>query len=157
MTQYLLEILGIFLLSAVKFGIAGVPAAVFAGFSFFKTVTVTTTGGIVGTVFFTFLSKWFIDFYHRMKEKIFGKKVKKKKVFTRTNRLIVTVKMKFGLLGLSILTPSLLSFPLGVFLAVRYYHNKQKIITYMSISTFLWSVILYFFYNGLYEKVKNFF
>jgi hypothetical protein len=155
--ENLLEILGIFLLSSVKFGMAGVPSAVFAGFSFFKSFTVTTAGGIAGTIVFTYLSKWIIEKYHALKERIFGKSTKKKKLFTPYNRFIVKVKMKFGLMGLSILTPSILSFPVGIFLAVRYYHNKEKIITYMSVSTMLWAVALFFLYNNAFSYIGKMF
>jgi len=154
----LAEVAGIFLLSAVKFGIAGVPAAVFAEYSFFKTLTITTSGGIAGTIFFTYLSGWILGGYTKLKHRLFpSSRHKKKKVFTSRNRFLVKVKGKFGLIGLSVLTPSLLSFPLGIFLAVRYYSNKQKIIFYMSLSTFLWAIILYFFYNNLYVKITSFF
>lgn len=148
------EILGVFALSAIKFGIAGVPSAVFAKFSFFKTVVVTTGGGIAGSIFFTHLSYWIINVYSRIKEKtIEAKRIPPKPKFTRTNKFIVLTKRKFGLLGISIVTPPILSFPLGVFVAVRYYHDKQRIILYMAVSTFIWSILLYFFYNYFYQKL----
>lgn len=152
--QHIFEILGIFALSAVKFGIAGVPAAVFAKFPFFKAVSVTASGGIVGTIVFTYLSEGIINLYHRIKQRLTKKKSKPPKKFTRANRLVVLTKKKFGLIGLSIITPLLLSIPLGVFLAVRYYENKEKIIFSMSLSICAWAVILYFFYNYFYEKVS---
>ena len=148
------EILGVFALSAIKFGIGGVPAAVFAKFSFLKTVVVTTSGGITGAMFFTYLSKWVLNIYCRIKEKrIKHQSIVQKKKFTRANKFIVSTKRKFGLVGISIVTPPILSFPLGVFVAVRYYHNKQKIIIYMAISTFIWSILLYFFYNYFYQII----
>lgn len=151
-TTGLLEILGIFLLSSIKFGIAGVPAAVFAKFSLFKTLTVTISGGVAGTIFFTYLSEWVILGIAKLRARLFGPPKPKRK-FTRMNRLIVTVKRKFGLIGLAIITPSLLSIPLGVFLAVRYYPNKQKIILYMCISIVCWAVVLYFFYHYFYSMI----
>jgi hypothetical protein len=153
-----LEVLGIFALSAVKFGIAGVPAAVFAKFSFFKTMVVTVSGGLVGTLFFTYLSDWVLDGIERIRLKFRkGKPAPKKKLFTRSNRMLVKVKAKFGLIGLAVITPLILSIPLGAFLAVRYYHNKQKIILFMSVSIFCWALLLYFFYNFFYSKFVNHF
>lgn len=152
----ILEILGIFTLSAVKFGIAGVPAAVFAQYSFFKTITITVSGGIAGAIFFTFLSEWLI----KKSKQIIAKKItpqKVKKKFTKTNKIIVLVKTKFGLTGISIITPLFLSMPLGVFLAVRYFHNKQKIISYMSVSILCWAIILYFFYHFFYSRLSHLF
>ena len=148
----IIELLGIFALSAVKFGIAGVPAAVFAELSVFKALTVTISGGFAGTLFFAYLSEWVIKGFIKIRNKHFpvSNPIAKKK-FTRTNKLIVFFKNKFGLTGLAIVTPLLLSIPLGTFLAVKYYSNKQRIISYMFISIFLWAIILYFFFNFFYQ------
>jgi len=147
-----LEIITVFLLSALKFGLVGVPTAVFAKWHFFKVVTVTVAGGMVGTVVFTFLSEGIILSYKKVKQiTAIGKKPKKK--FTFTNKTIVKVKRRLGLAGLAILGPSLLSIPLGVFLSVRYYKDRKKIIGYNFISIMCWSVILYFFYNNIYHLI----
>ena len=148
------EILSVFVLSAIKFGFVGVPAAVFAKFSFFKAVVVTTSGGITGAFVFTYLSHWVLTVYFKTKQKVLSNKpVKAKKKFTVTNRIIVLVKQKFGLVGIAVITPLILSFPLGSFVAARYYHNIQKIVLYMTVSTFIWSILLYFFYNYFYQKI----
>lgn len=135
----ILKILSVFLLSSVKFGIGGVPAAVFANFPFFKAMLITISGGMTGVVLFTYLSDWL----EKKLAKKFSKKNKKK--FTLTNKTIVYVKRYFGLIGISIITPVLLSIPLGVFIAVRFYrHDKNKIIRYMFVSIVLWAVIIYY-------------
>lgn len=153
-TKEFIEIAGVFGLSAIKFGVAGVPAAVFAKLSFFKALTVTVTGGYAGVLFFTYLSDRLIRFFHKVNNRFFKKEnqVPKKK-FTKTNRLIIIVKQKFGLAGLAIVTPLILSIPLGIFLAVRYYHNKQKIVSYMFVSIFAWAILLYFFYHFIYHRI----
>lgn len=138
-----LKILSIFILSAIKFGIGGVPAAVIANFSFFKSMLITVSGGITGVIIFAYLSSWLTE---RFKKKKNLSKPKKK--FTLTNKIIVYVKKYFGLIGLSVITPLILSIPLGVFLAVRYYHDKWKVIRYMMASVTFWAVALYFFYNS---------
>lgn len=134
----ILKILSVFLLSAVKFGIGGVPAAVFANFPFFKAMLITISGGMTGVVVFAYLSDWI---NHKLQKMGSGKPKKK---FTLTNKTIVYVKKYFGLIGLSIITPLVLSIPLGVFLAVRYYHDKNKVIRYMFISITLWAVLLFY-------------
>jgi len=138
MTTELLKILSVFLLSSVKFGIGGVPAAVFANFPFFKAMLITISGGITGVTVFAYLSDWINE---RLK-KIGSKKQKKK--FTLTNKIIVYVKKYFGLIGISIITPLILSIPLGVFIAVKFYHDKNKVIRFMFVSITIWAVVLYF-------------
>lgn len=154
MSGEVLKIISIFLLSSVKFGLAGVPAAVAAGYPFFEAVTITVTGGITGAFVFTYLSELILKGINNLKRKLFGEP-KPKKTFTRMNRLIVTVKKKFGLIGLSIITPSILSLPLGCFLAVRYYRNKQQILLYMSVSVVAWALVLYVFYSYVKDLILS--
>ncbi len=73
--------------------------------------------------------------------------VKKKRIFTKRNRRIVKLKVKYGLLGVALLTPILLSIPIGTFVATKIINNKKKIILYMSISVLLWSVLLTTIFN----------
>jgi ABC-type tungstate transport system substrate-binding protein len=91
---------------------------------------------------FVFLSDTLVKNYKKRKEE---KKEKQQtevpsKKFTRKNKLIVTIKKRFGIIGISLATPLLLSIPLGCFLAVRYFKNKQEIIAYMFGSILFWSV-----------------
>ncbi len=148
-----LEILGVFVLSALKFGLAGVPTAVFAKWSFFKVLTVTISGGITGTVVFTFISEAIIRFFKDIRKRLGHLPEKSKKKFTFTNKIIVKVKRRFGLLGIAILGPSVLSIPLGVFLSVRYFKNRKKIMSYFFLSIIAWAIILYFFYNIIYRHI----
>jgi uncharacterized membrane protein len=139
------EILTVFLLSTVKFVFGALPLALSFGFSFFETVVVTSVGGFVGVLFFVYLSDHILHFFKQRKlKKIYQQNqqqlIPKKKSISRKNRMILNVKNKFGLIGISFLTPLLFSIPLGCFLSVRYFKNKQQIIIYMFSSILLWSV-----------------
>lgn len=140
--QLLWEIVSVFLLSTVKFVFGGVPLALGLGFSFFKAVTVTTFGGFTGVMFFVFLSEKLIENVKKLKSKKLTDSTNQapKKIFTRKNKIIINVKRRFGLAGIALLTPFLLSIPLGCYLAVRYFKNKQKVITYLFASILFWSV-----------------
>lgn len=139
-----LEIVSVFLMSSVKFVFGGVPLALLYGFSFFKTVTVTSIGGFVGSTFFVYTSDKLIAYFKKKKakKKHETEPAKAKKIFTRKNKIIVTVKKRFGLLGIAVLTPSLFSIPIGCFLAVRYFKDKQRIVIYMFGSILFWAVTL---------------
>jgi uncharacterized membrane protein len=145
-------------MSAVLFIKGGVPMALGLGFSFFESVTVTSLGGIAGTVFFVFLSEKLIGNYQKLKRKRIEKKeiAKTKKTFTSTNRLIIKTKKRFGLAGIAFLTPLIFSFPLGCFLAVRFFKEKQKIILYLSSSVMFWAVCGYFFYKPIYNLIMEY-
>ncbi|MCE3279424.1 MAG: hypothetical protein K0S44_1615 [Bacteroidetes bacterium] len=135
------EIASVFLLSTVKFVFGAVPMALGLGFSFFEAVFVTTLGGITGSTIFVLLSGKIVDYLKKRRaEKLAKGEIKPKKAFTKKNKIIVWVKMRFGLLGIAFLTPFLLSIPLGCFLAVRYFDGKQRILIYMFTSVLFWSV-----------------
>lgn len=138
----LLEIISVFLMSTVKFVFGGVPLALGLGFSFFQAVTVTSLGGFVGVTVFVYTSDKLIAYLKKRKilKQLENPNQIRKKSFTRTNKIIIIVKQRFGLLGISLLTPLLLSIPIGCFLAVRYFNDKQRILIYMFGSILFWSV-----------------
>ena len=138
------EIIIVFLLSTVKFSLAGVPTAIFYGFPFFKAVLVTSLGGFAGAVVFIYMSEKILEFYYKRRA---AKHAKNPNLvhapkFTKRNKIIVRIKSKFGLPGIALLTPLLLSIPLGCFIAVRYFKNKHKVLLYMFCAVFFWSVCL---------------
>lgn len=153
-------IISVFLLSTVKFVLGGIPLAVVVyQFPFFESVTVTSLGGITGATFFVYASDVLIAYYKKRKEKRLLEKhiERKKKVFTRTNKIIIRVKHRFGLLGIAMLTPLLFSIPIGCFLAVRYFKEKQRILIYMYGAILFWSVTMYYLYKPLNEIIQNYF
>ena len=147
-----LKLLGILLLCATKFSWFGVPATLAAGYSFFESVTVSISGGFIGIIFFSFLSEWLIKSTKKIIDKTV--KAKPKKKFTMTNKFVVRVKRKLGLIGIAFFTPPVLSIPVGVFFAIRYYKDKTKVISYMFVSTVFWAITLYFFYKYMFDTVK---
>lgn len=129
-------------MSTVKFVFGGIPLALGLGFSFFQAVTVTSLGGFVGVTVFVYTSDKLIAYLKKRKilKQLENPNQVRKKSFTRTNKIIIIVKQRFGLLGISLLTPLLLSIPIGCFLAVRYFNDKQQILIYMFGSILFWSV-----------------
>ena len=131
-----------FLLSTVKFVFGAVPYALALGFSFFEAVTVTSLGGFTGVTIFVLMSERIVARIKKRKREKLHDLHNNKKKFTRKNKIIVSVKMRFGLWGIALLTPLLLSIPIGCFLAVRYFQHKQKILIYMFCSIIFWSVAI---------------
>lgn len=137
------KILSVILLSSVKFGLGGIPLAFGYGFTFFKIVVTTSVGGILGIIVFSYLSEQILKLVDKIGQWWRRDHPKKpKKIFTYKNKFIVKVKMKFGLIGLAILTPTVLSMPLGMLLAKRYFHNSQRVMLYMITSVLFWSVTI---------------
>jgi len=138
------------LFSSFKFAATFPLVVIQFKFSFLETILWTNVGGIAGIYFFAFLSEKIILWWKRIFRRSTRKKpeylLKAKKIFTKRNRRIVLIKQRYGLFGIAITTPLLLSIPLGVFLAVRYYHSSKTKYLYLIGSNLLWSVI----YTGFY-------
>ena len=146
MVQILLTIL----FSAVKFAMTFPVAIIQFKFNFFETLLWTNVGGIVGIYFFAFLSDKLISWWNRSfrnsHKRIQQEQTSEKKVFTKKNRRIIRIKQQYGLIGIAVTTPFLLSIPVGTFLVVRYYHSVKSRFLYLIASNLLWSVIYAVFY-----------
>jgi hypothetical protein len=144
--------------SAVKFA-ATFPLAVMQfKFNFFETILWTNVGGLLGIYFFAFLSEKLIAWWNRTFKKRRSSRTgsaRSKKVFTQRNRRIIRIKQKYGLIGIALITPLLLSIPLGTFLAVRYYRSSRTKFIYLIGSNVAWSAIytsFYMFWDGILFK-----
>ncbi len=138
----ILKILSVFFTCTVLFCKAGVPAALLLFKDDFITFfVVCTAGGITGNVVFTNLSAILLKKIHAYRAK--KGLIHKKPIFTRFNRRVISIKNRFGLLGLATITPLVLSTPLGAFLAERFFKDKKRIIIYLSISVVFWELVFY--------------
>jgi hypothetical protein len=135
--SFVLKAISVIGMSGLKFVAGPVLAIATYKFNFFQSLLFTVIGGVVGVFVFVLLSEQILKLFRRM----FAKKIRVKKVFTWKNKMIVKTVRSFGLFGLAAITPAVLSIPLGVFLAVRYFSNRRQIITYFSISVICWSLI----------------
>lgn len=128
------------------------PVAVYLfKMSFFETVLYTNIGGLLGVMFFIFSSKSVIRLYETLMPKNRRNKKKPKKIFTKKNRRLVTIRKKYGLPGIVFLTPVLLSIPIGSFLVVKYYGKVKKAFLYLIISNAAWSLV----YTLIYIKMRT--
>ena len=144
------------LLSSVKFAMTFPVASMQFDFNFLETILWTNVGGILGIYFFAFLSERLIIWWDRIFRK---KRIQsseegpgEKKIFTKKNRRIIRIKQQYGLLGIALSTPFLLSIPVGTFLVVRYYRYTKTRFLYLIASNVVWSVIytvFYLFWDGL--------
>jgi hypothetical protein len=150
------QIISVFIASTIKLGLVGTPLAAAFKFSFLKTLLVCGTGGITGSFAFGYLSEEILILWSRLMKKLFPNR-KKPKIFTKTNRLIVRTKKYFGIIGIAAISPLFLSIPLGSFVAIRFFKDRHKTVLYMSISSVVWVIILYFFYNGAFDAIVGWF
>jgi len=119
------------ILSMLKYQFCLVSATIAQSWLF---VLLTLLGGIIGVVIFTQIGydveKWFV--------RKFPKRFKR---FSLKNRLLVRLRRKWGIWGISFLTPILLGIPVGVALSLTLTTDKRLIIKTMVISLICWSLI----------------
>ncbi|TXC81741.1 hypothetical protein [Luteibaculum oceani] len=79
---------------------------------------------------------------------------KKKPVFTKKNRKIVSLKNKFGAWGIAALIP-IISIPISALLASKYFkHDKYIWIKYIVVCAF-WTVVLTYFSEPIVNGLKS--
>lgn len=129
------KIFGLLVFSTLKFFFA--PSAVLlAGYDFIEAVTIHVSGGYAGFVLFFFAGKAIVKGWYRIFKK------KERPLFNKRNRLIIKIKTKYGLLGIAVLTPLILSVPVGALLASYYFPKAQKTLPIFLACIVIWSFIL---------------
>jgi len=153
----ILKILHIILLASFKY-ILTIPYARIIGLNYHQALIAVLVGGIGGFLFFYYLSNWVIHKWHHIKSFIcllvpsFIKKRyqaycnrkarKPKKIFSRKNRMIARIRKSYGLWGIIVTTPILLTIPVGAFLTSKYYSKRKNVVGYMLASIVVWAVFL---------------
>jgi len=139
----LLEGLGYFLLSTVKFAVATLPIA--TRFPFVEGLFISISGGIIGVVFFLFLWDKFLHIWKIYIVRSSGKDKKFK--ISKKKRKIIKLKNSYGYWGIVILTPLVVSIPIGVFLLLQYYTARKYKFLHLSLSVIFWGVTLISFFK----------
>lgn len=147
MWQELLRAIPVYFSSMLKF-IFGPVGGYASGLNLITTILTTVSGTMTVVFLFTFFGEW-------IRIKVFGKFKKRKVNLARAEKLEKLWK-RYGLVGVALLTPVLLTPIGGTLLAVSSGGPKDKIIIYMFISASFWSVILssaiYFFGNEVLQE-----
>ncbi len=134
----IIEFLLIFAFAGTKFAMAlGYMLLPTTNYSYLEMVATLISGGTTGVVFFYYFTNW----VNIQLNKLFKSK-KKKKIFTKGTRRFLTIKNKYGLIGIAALTPILLSVPLGCFLASRFYAGKKYTLPVMIAGIIFWAFVL---------------
>jgi len=151
------KIIQVFLLATVKY-VVTFPYALLIGLNFQQTLFAVTLGGIAGFLFFYHFSGFAIRRFHRFKYFIrkytpvsfhkkyrqlvsWRKKMTGERVFSKRNRMIAWFRAKFGLAGIVILSPVILSIPIGAFLLNKYYSKHKFAVSYMILSILSWTAV----------------
>jgi hypothetical protein len=130
------------------------PVAVYVmKMSFAETLIYTNIGGILGALISFFFSGLLLTLWRKYWPKNLKSGGKPKKVFSKRNRWFITLKQKYGLPGIVVFSPVLLSIPLGTFLMVKYYGMKKMNLVWLIAGQIFWSGVYTVFYTQIYTLV----
>lgn len=139
--------IGIALFATVKFIFSPLAATAIDNHTWYYTYIAVCLGGLLSSTFFYFFS---VEIINKNQSRRLRKGIIKKK-FTRINKLIITAKMKVGVVGLSLLTASFISIPLGSIVLAKFYRHKKStvVILYSAIlfSGAICTGVTYYFFN----------
>jgi hypothetical protein len=147
---YWFKVLEVGLISGVKFLLAPFEAER-QGFNFMQSFTITTLGGVLGVLVFYYAGSLIAAWWNHIKALIKSIFIRRpaevierqpKRHFTRTNKMIVKIKRRFGLAGIAFVTPCIISIPVGTLVAVAFYRKRKPILLYLFVSLLLWSIVL---------------
>lgn len=130
--EYFFKFIAIWFACLFKF-IAGPILGSAANYSLLEIVLVTLAGMMSSVAMVTFLGEWFKSHWTL--------KVSEKK-FTKKNRRIVKTWQKFGPAGVAAITPLILTPIGGSIILTAFNVRRRKIMAYMLLSGFIWSMVL---------------
>ncbi|HEX4888166.1 MAG TPA: hypothetical protein VFV37_08990 [Luteibaculaceae bacterium] len=139
----------VFFTASVKFLFAPLTARGL-GFDWLTCSLAVATGGTTGVMFFYFLSARILQRQLlRKARKALEPGYRKPKIFTRTNKAIVRIKQRFGLLGMAFLTLPFISIPVCTIITTKFFRHKPETLPMLVVSVLVWTAILtgsvYFF------------
>lgn len=114
-----------------------------AGLSFVETYLSCVAGAILSAAIFYFASEFFLIRAHKKRKLALqeslrtGIPLKVKKSFTRTNKIVVALKRRLGIYGISLFAPLFLSVPVGTIITAKFYGKDKRTFPLIVMGMFL--------------------
>jgi len=162
--EYILKVLSVFLVASVKYFWA-TPYSFGLRLNEWETIFFMEAGGILGFLFyyyfFGFLFKelkllWPVVYYFtpiqfKVRFEMWLERKRERKLtarkFTSRNKLIVRMRRHSGMWGLVLLSPIILSIPVGGLLGNKYFKHNHRFIPYMILSIVIWGIVSVSFFS----------
>jgi hypothetical protein len=118
-----------------------------AGLSFVETYIVCVAGALLSAAIFYFSSEFFLIRAHKKRKELIRKSIetgiplKQKKKFTKTNKLIVRIKHKLGIIGVAFYAPLFLSIPIGTIITAKFYGKEKRTFPLIILGIFVNGII----------------
>lgn len=124
-----------FLWSPFKFMFGVATAFLTPGLNPWLGLAITSGGAMLGVLVYVYAGEWLL-------EKWLSRK-KQRQIFSKTSRRLVRIRKSGGLWGVALLTPVLLSIPVGCILAITMEHHRMRIVRMMLVSILAWGILIF--------------
>ena len=141
-------------LATIKFMFSAIPGPAL-GLNYVETVISIFVGAVISAAFFFFSAEYFMQRAQKKRIKLMqeanknGETKAQKRVFSRMNKGVVRLKLRFGKIGICFWAPFLLSVPVGSIIVAKFYGKYSFTFLYvilgMLINSLLTSFIVYVF------------
>ena len=141
-------------LATIKFMFSAIPGPAL-GLNYVETVISIFVGAVISAAFFFFYAEYFMQRAQKKRIKLMqeahknGETIAQKRVFSRMNKGVVRLKLRFCKIGICFWAPFLLSVPLGSIIVAKFYGKYSFTFLYvilgMLINSLLTSFIVYVF------------
>lgn len=163
--EYILKLLSVVLIASIKYFWA-TPYSFGLKLNEWEALFFMETGGILGFLFFYYffgflfkeLKLLWPKVYHftpvifKVRFEMWWYQQKAKRItarkFTRRNKIIVKMRKLYGMWGLVVLSPIILSIPVGALLGNKYFRHDHHFIPYMLLSITIWGIISVAFFSS---------
>lgn len=134
----------VILLSMFKF-LPSPSLAVVLGFNFWETILITVPAGIAGVTFFYLISGFLMDRSRRKRILRMAKEgYRSPRQFTSINKAMIWVKHRFGIAGIALITPAIISIPVGSIIMAKFFKHDRRALPALIVSVVFWGLVLTF-------------
>ena len=138
MLELILQYVSVIALSSLKV-IPGLGLALVYEMNALEIFICLSAGGIIGVFLFTLAGEQIRSWLKRRRME--KNKDNPKPIKIKRARRILRIWNKYGLIGVALLTPPMISPPFGSIIAVAFREKRPRILLYMSISVLVWALI----------------
>ena len=150
----ILEFIGFVLLSAIKFFFFYPAFIVMNDYNFWQSMAFGLSAGFVGSVTFIFAGDLLFRFIDKLKPSTNQNTSTNKKLSFRRRRFLVKLRNVYGLPGIAMLSPVLITIPIGCLLAIKYYRNKTLVLLYFMAAIAFWSAVIFLFKETIFRFIS---
>jgi len=116
--------------------------------SYFEIFIPTYIGSLLSMAVFYFTSDYLMERAAKKRHALHlkaiedGVELKRKKIFTKMNKMMVNTKRKFGIYAFTFIVPLIFSIPLGSILCAKFYGHQKHTYPLMALNMALYGMVM---------------